>query len=414
MLRPLARIPTFRSLVHRHWGVLWLAGHLWHMAFWMDLIVLGWLVLELTDSPLLVALVGTFRLIPLGVLGPIAGSLGDRLSKKRLLLMAQSLNLTATVGFTLVLVAGVEEVWMVYTAAVLTGSAWAVDFPVRRAFIRDLLPGRLIVNAMAIDAASLTGMQMVGRWTSGVILALADPTAAYAFLSLSYLVGFLALTRVPEPSPAREAPAETPRGNAVASVVAELAAGLAYVWRSPVLRNILLVTLAINLFVAPYLQMTPVFAREVYGVGPGLLGLISGMDGFGALIGTIVLASATGLRRLGRVFIGGALLLAAMVTLFSQVPVFWAAMPVLVVIGFGVAGFATMQTTLSVVQASPAMRGRAMGAVALGIGMMPLGMALLGALSEALGAPMALGMTASTGFLLILAVAVFQPALRRA
>lgn len=413
MLRPLARIPTFRSLVHRHWSVLWLAGHLWHMAFWMDLIVLGWLVLELTDSPLLVALVGTFRLIPLGVLGPVAGSLGDRLSKKRLLLLAQAINLTATVGFTVVLLLGREQVWLVYAAALLTGSAWAIDFPVRRAFIRDLLPGRLVVNAMAIDAASLTGMQMVGRWTSGVILALADPTAAYAFLSLSYLVGFLALTRVPEPARGREAPAAT-QGGAVASVVAELGAGLAYVWRNPVLRNILLVTLAINLFVAPYLQMTPVFAREVYGVGPGLLGLISGMDGFGALIGTILIASATGLRRLGRVFIGGALLLAAMVTVFSQVPVFWAAMPVLVTIGFGVAGFATMQTTLSVVQASPEMRGRAMGAVALGIGMMPLGMALLGALAEELGAPMALGITASTGFLLILAVAVFQPALRRA
>ena len=412
MLRALARIPTFRSLAHRHWGVLWLAGHLWHMAFWMDLIVLGWLVLELTDSPLLVALVGTFRLIPLGVLGPIAGSLGDRMSKKRLLLLAQSVNLTATVGFTALLFLGEERVWLVYTAAMLTGTAWAIDFPVRRAFIRDLLPDDSIVNAMAIDAASLTGMQMVGRAVGGGILALADPTAAYAFLSVSYVVGFLALLRVPDASAGR-APART-GGSPLIAVAKDLAAGLAYVLRNPVLRNVFLVTVAINLFIAPYLQITPVFARDVFGVGPALLGILSGMDGFGALIGTMVVASMVGLKRLGRLFIGGCLLLGFAVSVFSQVPTVEIAIPVMIVVGFGVSGFVTMQTTLSVLHASPEMRGRAMGAVALGIGGMPIGMALLGALAEAYGAPMALGMTASLGFLIILAIGVFQPALRRA
>ena len=82
MLRTIAKLPTFRSLEHKDWAVLWMAGNLWHLAFWMDLIVLGWLVLELTDSPFLVALVGTFRLIPMGIFGLLAGSIGDRLPKK--------------------------------------------------------------------------------------------------------------------------------------------------------------------------------------------------------------------------------------------------------------------------------------------------------------------------------------------
>ena len=166
--------------------------------------------------------------------------------------------------------------------------------------------------------------------------------------------------------------------------------------------------------VAPYFQLTPVFAREVYGVGPGLLGLLSGMDGLGALTASIVLASAMGLKRLGLVFVGGSLLVTGTIVVFSQVPWYLMAMPLLIVAGVGIGGFASMQTTLSVLHASPAMRGRAMGAVALGIGALPLGMALVGALAEAFGAPMALGMTASLGFVLILAVGVFQPALRRA
>ena len=412
MLRSLARIPTFRSLVHRNWRVLWLAGHLWHLAFWMDLIVLGWLVLELTNSPLAVALVGAFRLIPMAVLGPVAGSFGDRLPRKRMLLFAQAVNLTVTIGFTLVLLLGREQVWLVYAAALLTGSAWAIDFPVRRAFIRDMLPARSIVNAMALDAASLTGMTMVGRWLAGGFLALTNPTAAYAFLALCYVVGLFMLLRVPDPSARRARPES--QGSAAAAVATDLAAGLAYVWRSPVLRNILLVTIVINLMVAPYFQLTPVFAKEVYGVGPGLLGLLSGMDGLGSLIGTIFLAGAVGLKRLGRVFVGGSILFAALVAVFSQAPTHLIAMPLLVMVGVGVAGFATMQTTISVVHASPEMRGRAMGAVALGIGGLPVGMAFVGALAEAFGAPRALGISSLAALGLILLIAVVQPALRRA
>ena len=103
----------------------------------------------------------------MGLLGPIAGSFGDRVPKKRMLLFAQAVNLTVTIGFTVVLLLGEERVWLVYVAALLTGSAWAIDFPVRRAFIRDMLPARSIVNAMTIDAASLTGMMMAGRWIAG-------------------------------------------------------------------------------------------------------------------------------------------------------------------------------------------------------------------------------------------------------
>ena len=106
-----ARVNTLSSLVERDWRVLWLAGHLWHASFWMDLIILGWVVLELTNSPLLVSLVGTFRLLPMGLLGFFAGSQADRMSKKRLLMAAQVLNISVTAVFTLMLALGVVQVW---------------------------------------------------------------------------------------------------------------------------------------------------------------------------------------------------------------------------------------------------------------------------------------------------------------
>ena len=411
MLHALANVSTFRSLGNRDWRILWMAGHLWHLAFWMDLIVLGWLVLELTDSPFLVALVGTFRLIPMGILGVLAGSLGDRVPKRKLLMIAQLVNLTVTIGFTVVLLLDLERAWLIYVVALLTGSAWSIDFPIRRAFIRDLLPAGAIVNAMAIDAASLVGMALVGRVIGGGLLAVSGPTLAYGFLVVCYMVGLILLLRVPEQRPEPLQPAQTANPS---SVLNDIVAGLSYVWRNPALRGIFLVTVIINFLVAPYFQLTPVFARDIFDVGPGLLGLISGMDGFGALIGAFILASLTGLARLGAVFVVGSLIFAAGVFLFSQAPSYQVAMPFLVLVGLGTAGFAAMQTTITVTQADPQMRGRAMGAVALGIGVLPLGMAFVGGLAELMGSAEALGLTSLIGLGLIVVVALLQPALRRA
>jgi MFS family permease len=408
MLHALANLSTFRSLGNRDWRILWMAGHLWHLAFWMDLIVLGWLMLELTDSPFLVALVGTCRLIPMGVLGVLAGSLGDRLPKRKLLIIAQLLNLTVTVGFTVVLLLDLERVWLIYVVALLTGSAWSIDFPIRRAFIRDLLPASTIVNAMTIDAASLVGMALVGRVIGGGLLAASGPPLAYGFLVVCYALGLILLLRVPEQTLEPSQPESSP------SVLNDIVAGLSYVWRNPALRGILLVTVIINFLVAPYFQLTPVFARDIFGVGPGLLGLISGMDGLGALIGAFVLASLTGLVRLGMVFAVGSLIFAVGVLLFSQTPTYQLAMPFLVLVGLGTSGFAAMQTTITVTQADPEMRGRAMGAVALGIGVLPLGMAFVGGLAELMGAAEALGLTSLIGLGLIVMVLIFQPAVRGA
>jgi MFS family permease len=374
----------------------------------MDLIVLGWLVLEISDSAFQVALVGTFRLIPMGVIGVLAGSLGDRLPKKKLLVIAQIMNLTVTVAFTAILILDLEKVWIIYLSALLTGSAWAIDFPIRRAFIRDILPASAVVNAMVIDAASLMGMAMVGRWIGGGFLAISGPTLAYSFLVACYIIGLLVVLRIPGHPPEATEQTETP------SVLKDIAAGLAYVWKHPTLRGIFLVTVVINFCIASYFQLTPVFAKDVFDVGPGMLGLISGMDGLGALIATIVLASLAGLARLGFVFVVGSLVFGAGVLFFSQSPSYQLAIPALIIVGAGTAGFAAMQTTITVAVAEPQMRGRAMGAVALGIGVLPLGMAFVGGLSEWLGAPEALGITSFIGMVLIASIVLFQPGLRKA
>ncbi len=381
---------------------------MWNLAFWMDILVLGWVMIELTDSPFKVALVGTFRVLPLGVLGPIAGSQGDRRSKKEILLIAQFMNISATIGLAVILGLDVIQEWHVFLVALITGSAWAIDFPVRRAFVRDILPEGDIVNAFALDAASLEGTGMVGRWLAGGLLSLGGAVLAYSALPLFYLVGALFLLRVTSRQPYRD------DSRPVTSFFKDLKDGLSYAWRHQGIRGVLIITAVANFLLFPYIPLTPVFARDVFDVGPGILGLMSGMDSLGALISAITLASILSIRRRGIVFLVGTTISATGATLFSLSWSYVVAIPMLFLSGLGLAGFTTMQRAIPVTLADPTMRGRALGATAMAVGLWPMGLLYVGMMAEWFGAPIAVASSCIASIVIVWLVALTHPDMRRA
>ena len=391
------------SLENEDWRRLWLAGHLWNISFWLELVILTWLTLELTDSPFLVGLVGTLRFLPEPVVGLLAGAQADRFPKRRLLLVAQAMNIVSTYAMLAAAITGALAMPYVYAAALVTGCAWAIDFPVRRAFIRDLVSDHHIVNAMALDGASLTGMVMLGRWTAGGVLALQGPLLGYAVLAVFYTGGFVLLLRV------RSTPVVI--GEYRASLLRSLVEGGRTVWSSPVLRAVFFVTLTVNLIVFPYFSFAPVFARDVFGVGQGWLGFMSGMDGLGAVIGSMVLAALPLVRR-GLVLILGAIILSVGITAYAFSPTFIMALPLLAIAGVGIAGFATMQNTIVVSEVPAAMRGRAMGVMMLALGILPLGILWVGWLIELVGVRYAVGLNSAASAAVLLVVLLAARRLR--
>jgi MFS family permease len=417
---------TFASLDVPAWRLLWSAGHLWNAALWLDLLALGWLVLELTDSPLAVSLVGAARMAPMGLLGLIAGAQADRLPKHRILLAAQTLNLGAATTFALLLLSGQEQVWQVYAVAFASGVAWAIDFPVRRAYIRELVPDELAVNAMALDAGSLVGGSMVGRWLAGLLLLVGGATAAYLMLVAFYGAGWLMLRAVAGRAPAAASPprsgsetslmsdAELEPAAPRARLIDDVREGLRVAWATPAVRGVLLGSMAMNLLVFPYQQLLPVFVRDEWGQGPVVLGLLGGMDGLGALLATGAVATVGMATGRGRLFLGGALLVALSAILFALSPTWLVAVPILLVAGFGRGSFASMQWTVTTSSVPGRLRGRAMGAISLAIGVVPLGAASLGLIAELVGAPVAVLLTASIGGALVLTLLLTARGLREA
>ena len=129
--------------------------------------------------------------------------------------------------------------------------------------------------------------------------------------------------------------------------------------------------------------MVPVIARDKLGVGPGLMGLLMGGDGLGYIIGTTVIAAASSLRRLGRVFLFGSILGLGMMFGFAISTTFGIAYLFLLLLGVCVAGFGTLQAIIVISSSPPDMRGRALGMLSLAIGFGPLGALAIGIIATA-------------------------------
>ena len=175
----------------------------------------------------------------------------------------------------------------------------------------------------------------------------------------------------------------------------------------------LTITVCLNFFGFPYMQMVPVIARDELGVGSTLYGLLGAAAGLGSLVGSLFIASRT-VRNQGAVYSLGAILMLAAVFVFAFSSLYPLSILLLVISGVGMSGFATMQPAIALQAVPPQMRGRAMGAVALGIGASPLGMFLVGQMAELWGPRAALALLTGSGFIVLNLLRFALPELRRA
>ena len=365
---------------------------------------LAWLILEKTGSPFYVALVGFFGMFPLLAFGAFGGVLADRMNRHTLLLGTQILNLVAGAFMTFLLVTDMFVFWHSYIVVFASGLGWAFDMPSRRAAVHDLIGRANVTNGMALDSVGMHASRMAGPALAGGLIALIGVKGGFFVIIAFYLVSiaFMAALRLP------------PRGASAASrsIVRNLAEGFGYVRTNRVIFATVVITVLMNLLLFPYMQMVPVIAKDILQVGPGLMGVLMGADGMGAIIGSMSIASAGRLRHHGRVYLGGSIVGLVMVLLFAGSQVFALSMLILFLLGLGTAGFGTMQSTIVVIASSEEMRGRALGVISLAIGAGPVGALLIGAVAETTSPPLAIAIFATLGLLTVGAVGALMPEIR--
>jgi MFS family permease len=280
----------------------------------MDLILLGWLAFQLTDSPFMVGLAAFARSAPLMVLGPFTGLVADRMHRGRVLVITQSLGLVTALTLAAVFAAGRGGFWPLVGLEMLFGVLWALDFPARRTALYTLVGSRRVATAISLETVSMQVAKMVGPVLAGVGLAHLGPAPCYAGVAALYAIGLLVFVDLP-------GRIGGPSGRDVTSVVASLGAGFREAWREPTVRAVLLITVMMNVLFFPYQHVLPVFARHVLGVGPEWLGGLVAADGLGALLGALAIAGRRGFLPHGRLF--GVAVLAAPFLLLGFTSLRW-------------------------------------------------------------------------------------------
>ena len=400
-----ARQRWFESLVGRDFRLLLSSNLLNYLCNGMEIVVLGWLILDMTDSVWNVTLGAFLRFSPVLPMSIVAGTLADRFDRRKLLLLNQVGSIATTGAMALLLLAGSIELWQIYAIAPLRGVFNAVQQPVRRTLVMDLVGQERLTNALSLDASIMMASNMVGPIASGLLIDVFGPVSSYMAIFIFYIVGTVPLVILRAD--------DTAHGGRDESIVRNMVEGLRYSLTHPVILPAFALTLIQNLLGFPFRQVFPVFAKDIYGVGATGLGLMGSSIGFGAFIGSLTLAALSTRFPKSRVYIAGSLLMAVTILSFSFSGLYYPSLLLLFVHGFGFAGFHIMQGSIPLSVSAEDKRGRVMGAMQLAIGAGPLGTLLVGGLATALGAPMAVGIMASILTIVILAIAASASQLRR-
>ena len=371
---------------------LWMANILWWQTLWMEQIIIGWVVLELTNSAGQVALVGFYRMAPFLLFGPFISTVAARFSYRRIIIFSQFINVSLFAVLSLLVLSDLLEFWHLAVGSVLIGIGSAYDWSSRRALIPDLVGKERTVDAMVLENIPQNISRVAGPFLSGLILEFMGVKGGFPLLFGMYVVELWILSRMADVSDA----SDRPEGG---SSWADLKDGYRYIREREPIMGVLWITLFMNAFTFPYQTLLPVFARDILHRGPIDLGILGACVGVGSFIGIVPVNWLKRYRRNGWVFAGSSLIGSAAIVGFALSTSYPLSLLLLVIAGIGQSGFSVMQSSIILQTATDAMRARMIGALALAIGGGPLGRLQIGGLATVLGSPFALALSAGAAVL---------------
>lgn len=380
-----------------------MAGALAAVMRWLEVPVVGLWVFQATDSALQVSLVLFLRLMPYLLFGVFLGAVADCFNRKRLWLAFLAVLSLVFIVLGCLAWAEILTVWHVSLGVFLSGCFWSTDFPVRRNLLGELAGLPLLGTAMGLDASTTNATRILGPLLGGVLFELFGIEGAYFLGACLFAASALLLLS------ASYRPAAA--GGGEWRILTNVVDGLRFVRSSTTIRSVLLITIAMNVFTLPYQTMIPVIGRTTLDLGASAIGTLFATEGLGALIAAVIVTYTVQPRYFTRLYVGGSVLCASMVLLFSLSQAYALSLPLLFISGLGFAGFGSMQGTL-IFACSPARyRRRVSGVLAVSIGSAPLGTLHLGLLADHFGAATAVAISQLECLLSLAVIAFFFPRL---
>jgi MFS family permease len=311
----------------------------------------GWLVYELTDRPIYLGLVAACGTIPMLLLSLPAGVVADRLPKRNILLVTQSLAMVQAFVLAALIYTGAIQVWHVMVLAAFFGTVWAFDMPTRHAMVLEFVTKDDTLNAVSLNSSAFMTGRIVGPAIGGVLIEVVGMAACFLINGVTFIAVLVALLVIaPRPPVVRTR----------AAFLREMGEGISWVRRNAVPLTLLVLIAISSLYGLSYAVLLPVFARDTFAAGPLGYGLMHTAYAVGGLAAAVFLTSAGHRRRLGWLTTVAAFLLPIGLLLFAGSPTYAIAIGALAVAGMGGMGFNVTANTILQKMSPDELRGRVM------------------------------------------------------
>jgi len=374
---------ALRALRHRNFRTYYAGQAISMIGTWVQSIANTWLAWELSGSTAITGLVGFVAHIPMLVVAPFAGVLGDRFDKRRMLFIVQSLLIVQSVTLAVLVGFGLITVPLLVGIVFVIGLLNAVETPTRQSFFVQLIDDRAdLPNAIALNSVLMNATRLVGPALGGILIAATSETVCYtvnAILTIAVLVS-LANIRIAEIADANIRKA--------GSFLAQLMEGWRYAFGMPVIRALLVIIGVISFTISPYVTLMPAIVVKSFQGGSELVGYFIASVGLGAFIGALRLAARKNVRGMAKWIAIAAIIAGAATAGFSFSRNVWLSLACMAVLGFGfITAGATINTILqSIVDDDKRSRVVALYTASF-IGAAPLGHLTSGWLAAHIGAP---------------------------
>lgn len=351
-----------RALHERNFRLYWLGQAVSNTGNWMQVVALGWFILQLNGSPIALGWLGAAQFLPIAALSLVGGVLADRFPRRSLLLMTQSSAMLLACLLALLAWSGKPPLWSLLLIAALASTVTSIDNPARQAFLGDLVSKEAVLNAVALNAGVYNGAAVIGPSLAGLLLLRVGAAACFALNAISFLAVIVALLLI-VPNKQHHTELDEPAVTTSPLSPGKRPSPLSAIWNlrhERAIMAVLAVAAVISLLGRPYLLLLPAFAKTVQHSGPQGLGLMTAATGLGSLAGALLLATLTSSKHLERLLLVCGLSFSLLLLLFALTPVLLLALPLLAGCGMGATMSMMVANTLLQTQAPAGMRGRVM------------------------------------------------------
>ena len=334
-------------MAYRDFRLLWFANFCAFTGQWLQLLSIGWLVKELSAGSgvggLLVLSASALNTLPGLVVNPLTGVLGDRLDRRKLAIVVQSVAAVLALGFAFLVDTDYIRPWHAYAYVLISGCCLAITQPIQQVMISNTVPRGAITNAYAINTLTVTGTRIFGPFVGGILIASIGYFWNFALEAVLYLGVVLMLIPMRVPYTAAEPPGASTRIHPIR----DIRDGLLHLWREQrEILHIALLSVVPNTILHPLWFLLPLFTVEVLQAHADMGGYLLAITGVGGLISTLCIATWGFPFRRGQILFATTILSSLSTMLFAQCSWLWAAFTVLAVMSFFQAYFRTTAGTL--------------------------------------------------------------------